>query len=134
MEVHINWKFLKIKINALQSVGYLIWQKIMELWYLASWIGQLVVELGWSILQTYCMMVWKYTMLLYLYIIWDKFSLVVTTCSNGANPAQNVNGFTKTCTVASDCGEPATCENQICCPAPIQEGKILDKWRWFNGI
>lgn len=106
----------------------------MELWYLASWIGQLVVELGWSILQTYCMMVWKYTMLLYLYIIWDKFSLVVTTCSNGANPAQNVNGFTKTCTVASDCGEPATCENQICCPAPIQEGKILDKWRWFNGI
>lgn len=69
----------------------------------------------------------KITMLLYLYIIWDKFSLVVTTCSNGANPAQNVNGFTKTCTVASDCGEPATCENQICCPAPIQEGKILDK-------
>ncbi|XP_034300784.2 uncharacterized protein [Magallana gigas] len=46
---------------------------------------------------------------------------VVTTCSNGANPAKNVNGFTKTCTVASDCGEPATCENQICCPAPIQE-------------
>lgn len=66
------------------------------------------------------------TMLLYLHIIiWDKFSSVVTTCSNGANPAQNVNGYTKTCTVASDCGEPATCENQICCPAPIQEGKVL---------
>lgn len=73
-------------------------------------------------------------MLLYLHIIWDKFSSVVTTCSNGANPAKNVNGFTKTCTVASDCGEPATCENQICCPAPIQEGKFLGKWRCFNRI
>ncbi|XP_062590324.1 LOW QUALITY PROTEIN: zonadhesin-like [Saccostrea cucullata] len=45
----------------------------------------------------------------------------VKTCSNGADPSKNVNGLTKTCKVASDCGEPATCENQICCPTPIQE-------------
>ncbi|XP_056010489.1 papilin-like [Ostrea edulis] len=43
------------------------------------------------------------------------------TCSNGANPSKNANGLTKTCKVASDCGEPAICENQICCPTPIQQ-------------
>ncbi|XP_061164988.1 uncharacterized protein K04H4.2-like [Saccostrea echinata] len=51
----------------------------------------------------------------------------VKTCPNGANPAKNVNGLTKTCKVASDCGEPATCENQICCPTPIQEDYCPNK-------
>nr|XP_022324862.1 neurogenic locus notch homolog protein 4-like isoform X2 [Crassostrea virginica] len=42
------------------------------------------------------------------------------TCSNGLDPVKNVNDLTKTCTVASDCGELAICENQICCPTPVQ--------------
>jgi hypothetical protein len=48
---------------------------------------------------------------------------VAKTCSSGADPYKNANDLTKTCKVASDCGGPAVCENQICCPTPIQEGK-----------
>ena len=47
------------------------------------------------------------------------------TCSNGLDPVKNVNDLTKTCTVASDCGELAICENQICCPTPVQGGQHM---------
>lgn len=53
----------------------------------------------------------KNIMLLYLYIIWDKFFLVVIICFNGVNFVKNVNGFIKICIVVSDCGELVICEN-----------------------